>query len=102
VSPRLVVVYGDANTGKLAKAWQVAAADPAMRFLHRDQVRVLFGRLITEPQLTVMLYAMAKTLLSQGHSVVTAGQNLHQIDRDMWIRCGMETGAAVTFVEGLK
>lgn len=81
---RLVVVSGPANTAKLARAWEIAAADPNLRFLHRDQVRVLFGRLLDEAHLTRLLGDMAESLLRNGYGVVTAGQNLAPSDRAMW------------------
>jgi predicted kinase len=97
--PRLVVVSGPPNSGKLARAWEIAAADPELRFLHRDQVRVLFGRLIREDHLTLMLDAMAGCLLSQGYGVVTAGQNQAAADRALWHYTAMRTGATLEWVD---
>jgi hypothetical protein len=96
--PRLVVVSGPPATAKIAKAWEIAAADPDLRFLHRDQVRVLFGRLLDEAHLTRLLGDMASSLLASGYGVVTAGQNLAASDREMWERIGNHAGAPVEWV----
>jgi predicted kinase len=84
VMPRLVVISGPANTGKMAKAWEIAAADPELRLLHRDQVRVLFGRSISEDALTDLMAEMAESLLCNGYGVITVSQNLQERDRDLW------------------
>ena len=89
--PRLVVVSGPPNTAKLALAWAIAAEDPNLRFIHRDQVRVLFGRLLDESHLTRLLADMATSLLTAGYGVVTAGQNLAPSDRALWT--GVAEGA---------
>jgi predicted kinase len=98
LKPRLVVVSGPPSTAKLATAWAIAAADPSLRFLHRDQVRVLFGRLLTEGHLTRLLADMALCLLRQGYGVVTAGQNLLPSDRIMWEAVAMDAGAELEWV----
>ena len=95
---RLVVVGGPAGTAKLACAWSIAAEDPDLRFLHRDQVRVLFGRLLDEADLTRLLGDMAWSLLSRGYGVVTAGQNLAPSDRAQWERVAAETGATLEWI----
>jgi len=82
--PRLVVVSGPPNTAKLARAWEISAADRELRLLHRDQLRVLLGRLIDESHLTLLLGAMAANLLANGYGVITAGQNLAPSDLQMW------------------
>ena len=97
--PRLVVVSGPPQTAKLTKAWEIAAADPDLRFLHRDQVRVLFGRLLDEAHLTRLLGDMAASLLYQGYGVVTAGQNLAPSDRAMWADIAQATGAELEWVQ---
>ena len=96
--PRLVVISGEPNTAKLARAWAIAAEDPDLRFLHRDQVRVQFGRLLTESHLTGVMGDIAAALLSRGYGVVTAAQNLAPSDREMWDRVAVETGAQMEWV----
>lgn len=98
MSPRLVVISGPPNTAKLARAWEIAAADPDLRFLHRDQVRVLFGRLLDEGHLTQLLGDMAASMLDNGYGVVTAGQNLAESDRNMWTEVARLTGASLEWV----
>lgn len=95
---RLVVVSGPPQTAKLATAWQIAAADPDLRFLHRDQVRVLFGRLLDESHLTQLLGDMAASMLDNGYGVVTAGQNLAEADRNMWAEVARLTGASLEWI----
>jgi predicted kinase len=96
--PRLVVISGPPNTAKIATAWAIAAEDPSLRFLHRDQVRVLFGRLLAEGHLSRLLADMALCLLRQGYGVVTAGQNLLPGDRIMWEAVAMDAGAELEWV----
>ena len=99
--PKLIVISGPANSGKLAKAWEIAAADPELRFLHRDQVRVLFGRLIDESHLTHVIRSVAITLLESGYGVVTAAQNLSPTDFDMWNDVAKTTGSQFEWVSTL-
>lgn len=96
--PRLVVVSGPAGSGKIAKAWAAAAPDPSLRFLHRDQVRVLFGRLIDEAHLTELIGVLAERLLSQGYGVVTAAQNQSPSDAALWSSIAQRTGAALEWI----
>lgn len=85
-------------SGKIARMWEIAAADPELRILHRDQIRVLPGRLLTEGDLTGVIGDMAAALLSRGYGVVTAAQNLAPSDRQMWDEVARETGAALEWV----
>lgn len=96
---RLVVIAGPARSGKIARTWEIAAADPNLHVLHRDNVRVLFGRQIDEPDLTRLLGTMAWSLLSSGYGVVTTGQNLAPSDRAQWERVAAETGATLEWVQ---
>ena len=99
--PKLVVIAGPAGTGKLARMYEVAAPDPDMRLLHRDQVRVLFGRAISEGDLTQVMQAMVMVLLENGYNVVTVGQNLHEGDTHMWNEVAYLTKAQITWMEGI-
>jgi len=96
--PRLVVVSGPPNTAKLAKAWEIAAADRELRLLLRDQLRVLMGRLIDESHLTLLLGAMAANLLANGYGVITAGQNLAPSDLQMWQEIADKAGVELEWI----
>lgn len=71
--PRLIVVSGPAGSPKLPTLWRIAAPDANMLLLHPDQIRVAFGRTVTEPDLLKLLATMALSLLDSGYSVATAG-----------------------------
>lgn len=99
---RLVIIHGPANTGKMAELWSVAASDPDLRLIHRDQIRVLFGRTVDERTLTMTMASMAGTLLSNGYGVVTCGQNESNWDAQVWDGVALSSGATIEWRKGLS
>ena len=98
---RLVIIHGPANSGKLAAMWATASADRDLRVLHRDQVRLLFGRLISEAHLTEIMGDMALGLLQRGYSVITCGQNETDDDARLWEWVAVEGRSTIEWCSGL-
>lgn len=96
---RLVVIHGPANTGKIARVWEVAAEDAAMRIVHRDTVRVSFGRLLEEAHLSEVIADMVYALLARGYSVVTVSCAMQPQDARRWRWIAAEAGADLQWVE---
>lgn len=97
--PRLVVVHGPQNSGKIARVWEVAASDPTMHIVHRDTLRVGFGRRVHEDTLTALMADVTFRFLVAGHSVVTAMPDMTEKDRIMWSRLASEASASVEWID---
>lgn len=96
--PRLIAIHGPQNSGKIARVWEEAAADPRAVIVHRDTLRVAFGRRMTEATLTALMADIAYRFLLSGHSVVTAAPDMTEGDRIMWANTARETGATVEWL----
>lgn len=97
--PRLVVIAGPPDSGKMPLARALAGRDRELLLVHRDQFRSALLNPIHETDLTLALVEMVEALLRLGCSVLAVSQNLHPDDRERWSEVAAERGAELRWLD---
>ena len=82
--PRLVVVAGPANSGKMPLARRLMSEDASLVMVHRDTIRASLITLDDENLITRLMGRLASDLLEAGHSVICCAWNMEPADADLW------------------
>lgn len=81
---RLIVISGEANTGKMPLARALAEQEYDLVIVHRDDFRKMFVNPVDENHITYAMNATTKSLLAHGYSVIVVAWNMEKTDMDMW------------------
>lgn len=82
--PRLVVVAGPANSGKMPLARRLMSEDPSLVMVHRDTIRASLITLDDESLITRLMGRIASDLLDAGHSPIICAWNMAPTDAALW------------------
>lgn len=90
--PRLVIVAGPANSGKMPLARRLMSEDPSLVMVHRDTIRASLITLDDESLITRLMGRIASDLLDAGHSVIVCAWNMEPADADLWNGLAKDAG----------
>lgn len=99
MTQKLVVISGPANTGKMPLARRLAAENPELKIVHRDDLRRMFLNPVDEAVISWAMYDLARRLLHCGHSPLIVAWNLERIDRMMWRRLSMSEDVPLEWMD---
>lgn len=97
--PRLVVVAGPANSGKMPLARRLMSEDPSLVMVHRDTIRASLITLDDESLITRLMGHIASDLLDAGHSVIVCAWNMEKSDEHLWTNIARNAGVALEWMD---
>jgi predicted kinase len=97
--PRLIVISGPANTGKMPLARKLMADAPELALVHRDDIRRDLAATIDEGIITHVMGDMTRRLLKSGHPVVVCAWNMDKMDHDLWFDVARDAEAPLVWLD---
>lgn len=82
--PRLVIIAGPANTGKMPLARRFLAEDKDLILVHRDYLRDSFVNKLDEWYITLLMGDLARGILRLIRSPLIVAWNIEDVDRALW------------------
>lgn len=97
--PRLIVISGPPNSGKLPLALKLCHDDPSLILVHRDRLRDAVVNRLDEWCMTLAMADLARGLLMRRVGVVCCAWNMEPADRTLWQGVAVETGAELVWLD---
>jgi predicted kinase len=97
--PRLVVISGPANSGKMPLAKRLMAEDPGLICVHRDYLRTSFVNQVDEWHITALMADLARGILRMGLSPIAVAWNMEPVDRELWADVASEAQVRMEWLD---